>query len=42
MTTFKDLLSKDAQTQLKEMGGKSSTKPETDSYGKPTSVSLVG
>lgn len=42
MTTFKDLLSKDAQTQLKEMGGKSSTKPETDSNGKPTSVNAMG
>lgn len=42
MTTFKDLLSKDAQTQLKEMGGKSSTKPETDSNGKPTSANVMG
>lgn len=42
MTTFKDLLSKDAQTQLKEMGGKSSTKPETDSSGKPTSANVMG
>lgn len=42
MTTFKDLLSKDAQTQLKEMGGKSSTKPETDSNGKPTSTNVMG
>ncbi|OPH39923.1 Smr/MutS family protein [Moraxella equi] len=41
MTTFKDLLSKDAQTQLKEMGGKSSTKPETDSNGKPTSTNVM-
>lgn len=42
MTTFKDLLSKDFQTQLKQMSGKSSTKPETDPNGKPTSVSLLG
>lgn len=42
MTTFKDLLSKDAQTQLKEMGGKSSTKPETDSNGKPTTANVMG
>ncbi|AWY20193.1 Smr/MutS family endonuclease [Moraxella bovis] len=42
MTTFKDLLSKDAQTQLKEMGGKSSTKSETDSNGKPTTANVMG
>lgn len=42
MTTFKDLLSKDAQTQLKEMGGKLSTNSENDSNGKPTSTNVMG
>lgn len=42
MTTFKDLLSKDAQTKLKEMGGKSSTKLDTDSNGKPTTTTVMG
>ena len=42
MTTFKDLLSKDAQTQLKEMGGKLSTNSESDSNGKPTSANVMG
>nr|WP_112744453.1 Smr/MutS family protein [Moraxella ovis] len=42
MTTFKDLLSKDAQTQLKEMGGKSSTKPEMDAKSKPTTAAVMG
>lgn len=41
MTTFKDLLSKDAQTQLKEMGGKLSTNSESDSNGKPTSANVM-
>ncbi|UNU73548.1 Smr/MutS family endonuclease [Moraxella nasovis] len=40
MTTFKDLLSKDFQAQLKDLGGKS-TKPETDINGKPTSQSIM-
>lgn len=42
MTTFKDLLSKDLQTQLKDLGGKASTKPETDSNGKPTTAQVMG
>ena len=42
MTTFKDLLSKDAQTQLKEMGGKLSTNSESDSNGKPISANVMG
>lgn len=42
MTTFKDLLSKDFQAQLKDMGGKSSTKPETDTNGKPTTSAVMG
>ncbi|MFA9486718.1 MULTISPECIES: Smr/MutS family protein [unclassified Moraxella] len=41
MTTFKDLLSKDTQAQLKEMGGKSSTKPETDNNKKPASATVM-
>ena len=42
MTTFKDLLSKDTQTQLKEMGGKLSTNSKSDSNGKPTSANVMG
>ncbi|WP_066803660.1 Smr/MutS family protein [Moraxella oblonga] len=42
MTTFKDLLSKETQTQLKEMGGKSTTKSETDTNGKPTTANIMG
>lgn len=42
MTTFKDLLSKDAQTQLKEMGGKLSTNSESDSNAKPISANVMG
>lgn len=42
MTTFKDLLSKDAQTQLKEMGGKLSTNSKSDSNAKPTSANVMG
>lgn len=42
MTTFKDLLSKDAQTQLKEMGGKLSTNSKSDSNGKPISANVMG
>lgn len=41
MTTFKDLLSKDFQAQLKEMGGKSS-KPEINANGKPVSTNVMG
>lgn len=41
MTTFKDLLSKDFQAQLKELGGKS-TRPSTDHNGKPTSSAVMG
>ncbi len=42
MTTFKDLLSKDTQNQLKEMGGRSSTKTSTEGDGKPSTVSIIG
>lgn len=42
MTTFKDLLSKDAQTQLKEMGGKLSTNSKSDSNAKPISANVMG
>lgn len=42
MTTFKDLLSKDFQDQLKEIGTKSSTKPETDNNDKPTTEQVMG
>lgn len=43
MTTFKDLLSKDFQNELKALGGKKSTAPEKDSNGKPTTApSLLG
>lgn len=42
MTTFKDLLSKDLQNELKNIGGKSTTKPETDSNGKPTTANVMG
>lgn len=41
MTTFKDLLSKDFQVQLKELGGKS-TSQTTDTNGKPTSSAVMG
>lgn len=41
MTTFKDLLTKDLQNELKEMGGKSSTKANIDENGKPTSAHLI-
>lgn len=42
MTTFKDLLSKDVQTQLKEMGGKLSTNSKSDSNAKPISANVMG
>lgn len=41
MTTFKDLLSKDFQAQLKELGGKS-TNQTTDTNGKPTTAQVMG
>lgn len=42
MTTFKDLLSKDLRTKLKDMAGKQSTTADTDGGDKPTTVAIMG